>query len=89
MERGIEAVIALLGIIKAGGAYVPLDTGYPEERLRFMLEDSRVAWLVTHNGLMTQTGNSIVIDLDQATGQIGACDDGTRRPAMTPNDCSM
>ena len=40
MERSIDAVIALLGIIKAGGACVPLNTGYPEERLRFMLEDS-------------------------------------------------
>ena len=40
MERSHEAVVALLGILKAGGAYLPLDPSYPEERRRFMLEDS-------------------------------------------------
>jgi non-ribosomal peptide synthetase component F len=36
-------VVALLAVLKAGGAYVPLDPGYPVERLRFMLADSRPA----------------------------------------------
>ncbi|HEY0174538.1 MAG TPA: amino acid adenylation domain-containing protein [Pyrinomonadaceae bacterium] len=42
MERGTEAVVSLLGVLKAGGAYVPLDPEYPQERLRFMLEDAGV-----------------------------------------------
>ena len=42
VERSIEMVVGLLGILKAGGAYVPLDPAYPEERLRFMLDDSQV-----------------------------------------------
>ncbi|HEX8361031.1 MAG TPA: amino acid adenylation domain-containing protein, partial [Longimicrobium sp.] len=40
VERGVEMVVGLLAILKAGGAYVPLDPAYPEERLRYMLEDS-------------------------------------------------
>ena len=39
--------VALLGVLKAGGAYVPLDAGYPEERLRYMVEDAGVKVVVT------------------------------------------
>ncbi|HTG31297.1 MAG TPA: non-ribosomal peptide synthase/polyketide synthase, partial [Thermoanaerobaculia bacterium] len=46
-ERSPELVIGLLGILKAGGAYVPLDPSYPETRLRFLVEDSEVRWVVT------------------------------------------
>ncbi len=40
-------VVALLGVLKAGGAYVPLDPDYPTARLAYMLDDARVAVLVT------------------------------------------
>ncbi|MCP4699522.1 MAG: amino acid adenylation domain-containing protein, partial [Gammaproteobacteria bacterium] len=51
MERSLEMIIGLLGILKAGGAYVPLDPAYPEERLAFMQEDSRVFVLLTQKSL--------------------------------------
>ncbi|HSU17578.1 non-ribosomal peptide synthetase [Longimicrobium sp.] len=47
-ERGLELVPALLAVLKAGGAYVPLDPQYPEDRLRYMLEDSAPAVVLTH-----------------------------------------
>ena len=37
MERGLELVVALLGILKAGGTYVPLDPSFPAERLSYMV----------------------------------------------------
>ncbi|MFF3334543.1 amino acid adenylation domain-containing protein [Streptomyces sp. NPDC002888] len=40
MERGPQLLVALFGVLKAGGAYVPVDPGYPEQRIRFLLEDS-------------------------------------------------
>src|SRR5579863_839542 len=40
MERSLEMVVGLLGIMKAGGAYVPLDPSDPAQRLAYMLEDS-------------------------------------------------
>ncbi len=47
LERSLEMVVGMLGILKAGAAYLPLDADYPAERLRFMLEDADVAWLLT------------------------------------------
>jgi amino acid adenylation domain-containing protein len=47
MERSIEMVVALLGIIKAGGAYVPFDPEYPQDRLAFMLADSGISVILT------------------------------------------
>lgn len=37
MERSIETVVSILGVLKAGAAYVPLDPGYPAERVNEML----------------------------------------------------
>lgn len=42
MERGADAVVALLAILKAGAAYLPLDLDFPPERLAFMLADGDV-----------------------------------------------
>ena len=53
MSRSIDMVVALVGVLKAGGAYVPLDPRYPEERLRFIVEDADVAVLLTHRDLAT------------------------------------
>ena len=52
MERSPEMVIALLGILKAGGAYVPIDPANPRERVSFMLEDTLVSVLLTHERLL-------------------------------------
>jgi non-ribosomal peptide synthetase component F len=47
VERGMDMIVGLLGILKSGGAYVPLDPSYPTERLRFMLQDSGPAVVLT------------------------------------------
>ena len=39
-ERSMEMIVGILGIIKAGGAYVPIDPAHPEERIRFVIEDT-------------------------------------------------
>ena len=52
VERSLEMVVALLGILKSGGAYVPLDPTYPSERLAFMLADAQVSVLLTQQQLV-------------------------------------
>lgn len=50
-DRSAETIAAILGIMKAGAAYVPLDPAYPEDRLRYMLEDTRAPLVVAHGHL--------------------------------------
>jgi amino acid adenylation domain-containing protein len=47
MERTIEMVTALLGILKAGAAFVPIDPSYPAERVAFLLQDSGASIVLT------------------------------------------
>jgi amino acid adenylation domain-containing protein/non-ribosomal peptide synthase protein (TIGR01720 family) len=51
MERGLDLLVALLGVLKSGGAYVPLDPAYPAERLAYMLDDSGARILLTEEAL--------------------------------------
>ncbi len=47
LERKVEMVVAMLGILKTGAAYVPLDPKFPADRLSFMVEDSKLAWVIS------------------------------------------
>jgi amino acid adenylation domain-containing protein len=40
MERSVEMIIGIFGILKSGGAYLPIDPAYPQERIDYMLKDS-------------------------------------------------
>jgi amino acid adenylation domain-containing protein len=90
-ERSLEMVVALLAVLKAGGAYVPLDPSYPEERLKFMLEDSCARLLLaarSHDGLTPQTRARVVF-VDDDEEQAEASDEGeSRAPAATPRNAA-
>ncbi|ARU62956.1 hypothetical protein CBW65_19690 [Tumebacillus avium] len=47
VERSLEMIIGVLGILKAGGAFVPLDPSYPQERIAYMIEDAGLQLLLT------------------------------------------
>ncbi len=74
MERSVEMVIALLGILKSGGAYVPIDPGYPHDRLIYMLEDADAELLLTQESLtsLLPESDSEVVCLDRDWIQIVA-----------------
>ena len=46
MERSIEMIIGILGILKAGGAHMPIDPEYPEARIQYMLRESKAKILI-------------------------------------------
>ncbi|HEY9693240.1 MAG TPA: amino acid adenylation domain-containing protein [Oculatellaceae cyanobacterium] len=66
VERSLEMLIGILGILKAGAAYLPLDPAYPPERLEFMLRDTQAAVLLTQK--------TLVADLPQHTAQVVCLD---------------
>ncbi len=51
MDRSIETVAAILGVLKSGAAYVPLDPEYPEGRIAFMIEDAQMPCILTRDSL--------------------------------------
>ncbi|HEX4959375.1 MAG TPA: non-ribosomal peptide synthase/polyketide synthase, partial [Thermoanaerobaculia bacterium] len=51
LERSVGMAVAILGVLKAGAAYVPLDPTYPQERLSFLLADSRPPVVLTQESL--------------------------------------
>jgi len=68
VERSIEMIVGMLGILKAGGVYVPLDPDYPKERLGFMLEDTQAGIIVTDSvslgSLPSSSAQAICLDRD-------------------------
>lgn len=48
LDRSLEMVIGILGILKSGAAYLPLDPDLPVERLQFMIEDANVRLALTN-----------------------------------------
>lgn len=68
MERSLEMLVAVLGTLKAGGAYVPLDPSFPQDRLAYMVEDSRMSLLITHReadkNLSVRPGVVVRLDRD-------------------------
>jgi len=84
LPRSVDMVVAMLAVVRGGGAYVPLDPAFPVERLRYMVEHSRLARIVTTKALQSLfegTGVDIVaLDLPAATAQAAPA------PKIVPSD---
>ncbi|GIF39314.1 non-ribosomal peptide synthetase [Actinoplanes xinjiangensis] len=66
LERSVDFVVAVLGILKAGGCYVPLDPGYPAARLTAMIEVAGARTLLAHGPLDGYDGT--VLDVEDRPG---------------------
>ncbi|HYG62355.1 MAG TPA: amino acid adenylation domain-containing protein, partial [Thermoanaerobaculia bacterium] len=59
VERSLDMVVGMLGVLEAGGAYLPLDPAYPVERLGFMLRDSGARVLLTQDALVDRLPEAV------------------------------
>lgn len=66
IERGVEMVVWMLGILKAGGTYVPLEREYPRERLEYIVKDTGAKWVVLGGGKQGwwEEGRSCVVEVE-------------------------
>jgi len=66
LDRSSKMVIALLGVMKAGCAYIPIDPGFPAQRVKFMIDDSRAAAIVVETKTTPRLppSDALTIDLD-------------------------
>ncbi|MDK9496185.1 non-ribosomal peptide synthetase, partial [Streptomyces katrae] len=64
LERGTPLVAALLGILRAGCAYVPMDFRYPQDRLRYTVEDSGVPIVIGDPGQLPAVPGVQVVDVE-------------------------
>ncbi|MBK7862438.1 MAG: amino acid adenylation domain-containing protein [Archangiaceae bacterium] len=75
VERGVEMIAGVVGVLKSGAGYVPLDPGYPTERLAFMVEDAGIEVLLTEGKvareLKLEAKHSVLVeDVPASAGRV-------------------
>lgn len=70
VDRSVEMIIAILAILKAGGVYVPIDPAYPPERIKYIVEHSQAAMMLTQTTIDLQDipiSQEKIVLIDDAT----------------------
>lgn len=85
LPRSLEMVVGLIAVLKTGAAYLPLDPDYPKDRLAFMLEDAKPAYLLTSTEVLSRLPNvdtlpRIIMDEFETVAELRNC------PCSNPDD---
>lgn len=97
MDRSVAMMVAIVGTLRAGGAYMPLDPEYPQDRLAYMLDDSKACVVLTQRehrsrveGLLANDAQIVELDSDDGAivgGSPSSNDDGhTLKDDVGPED---
>ncbi len=84
LERSMEMLIGILGILKAGAAYVPIDPEYPEDRINYMLEDTSTKIVISSKSARIKLPTSTGIDIIELDGHKDAI---AEMPLHNPESC--
>ncbi|MDT7847968.1 AMP-binding protein, partial [Streptomyces justiciae] len=88
LERSIEAVTTVLGLMKAGAVYVPLDARYPADRIRHVLADTGARLLITDERSAPESGAEAVELLHIESPRSHATDPGDPRVDVGSGDAA-
>jgi len=91
MDRGLDMITAILGILKSGAAYVPFDLADPEERLRFKINDCACKMIVTRSSALESLvflagSDTLPLSIDAYGAEIAKADSFNPACINTPDD---
>ncbi|MCY1037056.1 amino acid adenylation domain-containing protein [Corallococcus sp. BB11-1] len=90
LERSVEQLVVLLGVLKAGGTFVPLDPTYPRERLAYVIQQSGAPLVVTRSHLRASLpdGAHAFVCLDQETEALAAASPQAPDVTLSPENAA-
>ena len=90
LDRSLEMVVSILGVLKAGGCYVPIDLAYPKDRVAFMMEDAAAGIVLTqaHLAKSLPAGSAEILCVDSEWPSIAEEDRLSRSAGATGNNAA-
>ncbi len=90
LNRSVDAIVAMLGVLKAGSVFVPLDPAFPIDRLNFMVTDAEIGVILCHAEyrpiFSSGTGVASVLLVDPRDQRIEQATDEDPLMSIAPND---
>lgn len=88
LDRSIEMIACIIGILKIGAAYVPLDPNYPVDRLKIMQEDAQLSLLIIHGKFLDRFGTNSdqIINWDKITNEVDQYSDSFSSVSISGED---
>jgi amino acid adenylation domain-containing protein len=71
VDRGLEMIVAMLGVLKAGAAYVPMESEYPADRIKYVLEETKSPVVITTSCNDSNFANHPGMEVIQLSGDVG------------------
>ncbi|MFF3334803.1 amino acid adenylation domain-containing protein [Streptomyces sp. NPDC002888] len=87
LERGVELLVAVLGVLKAGGAYMTIDPEYPAQRVAYMLQDAGPRVLLAATGTEGVLPGAVLLDDPEVVAALAGLDGGAldERGVLAPD----
>ena len=84
LDRSLEMIIAMLSVIKIGAYYIPIDPSWPEERVNYIIEDSKSNVVITDKSSNKNKENIKIIDITKEIAE-----NKNKEIGITPNRCKI